>query len=98
MIDWMKYAEIQALKNKGFKKANVAKKLNINRETDYYDVFVYADPSCQNVVTSAKVAETSKLIGGLERKKEYYIKVDCFVQKETTLVSKASAAVKFKTK
>lgn len=65
---------------------------------DYYDVFVYADPSCQNIVTSAKVAETRKLIGGLERKKEYYIKVDCFVQKEATLVSKASAAVKVKVK
>ena len=33
MIDWMKYAEIQTLKRKGFKKARVAKMLNINRET-----------------------------------------------------------------
>ncbi len=33
MIDWMKYAEIQTLKRKGFKKARVAKMLHINRET-----------------------------------------------------------------
>ena len=33
MIDWMKYAEIQTLKRKGFKKAHVAKMLGINRET-----------------------------------------------------------------
>ena len=33
MIEWMKYAEIQVLKQKGFKKARVAKMLNINRET-----------------------------------------------------------------
>ena len=39
MIDWMKYAEIQMLKNKGFKKARVAKMLSINRETvkKYWD-------------------------------------------------------------
>ena len=33
MIDWMKYAEIQTLKRKGFKKARVTKMLHINRET-----------------------------------------------------------------
>jgi len=33
MIDWMKYAEIQTLKRKGFKKTHVAKMLHINRET-----------------------------------------------------------------
>jgi len=33
MIEWMKYAEIQVLKQKGFKKARVAKMLHINRET-----------------------------------------------------------------
>lgn len=40
MIGWMKYAEIQTLKNKGFKKANVAKKLKLNRETvaKYWDM------------------------------------------------------------
>ena len=39
MIDWMKYAEIQTLKRKGFKKACVAKMLHINRETvtKYWD-------------------------------------------------------------
>ena len=39
MIDWMKYAEIQTLKRKGFKKARVAKMLHINRETvtKYWD-------------------------------------------------------------
>ena len=39
MIDWMKYAEIQVLKQKGFKKARVAKMLHINRETvaKYWD-------------------------------------------------------------
>lgn len=33
MIDWIMYADIQALKRKGFKKARVAKKLGIHRET-----------------------------------------------------------------
>ena len=33
MIDWMKYAEIQVFKRKGFKKTQVAKMLGINRET-----------------------------------------------------------------
>ena len=39
MIDWMKYAEIQTLKRKGFKKARVAKMLSLNRETvtKYWD-------------------------------------------------------------
>ncbi len=40
MIDWMKYAEIQRLKRKGFRKSNVAKILELNRETvaKYWDM------------------------------------------------------------
>lgn len=40
MVDWMKYAKIQELKREGFKKANVAKKLKLNRETvsKYWDM------------------------------------------------------------
>ncbi len=89
----------QKVKAKGKKgKILVKWKEPISGTPDYYDVFVYADPSCQQVLTSAKVKETSKVIGGLEKGKTYYVKVDCFVQKEATLVSKASAAVKVKTK
>jgi transposase len=40
MVDWIMYAEIQNLKRQGFKKARVAKKLGINRETvtKYWDM------------------------------------------------------------
>ncbi len=40
MVDWSMYAEIQKLKNKGFKKAQAARKLNLNRETvtKYWDM------------------------------------------------------------
>ena len=40
MIDWIMYAEIHNLKRQGFKKARVAKKLGINRETvaKYWDM------------------------------------------------------------
>ena len=40
MVDWSMYAEIQRLKNKGFKKAQTAKQLGLNRETvtKYWDM------------------------------------------------------------
>lgn len=40
MIDWSMYAEIQKLKNKGFKKAQTARQLDLNRETvtKYWDM------------------------------------------------------------
>ena len=40
MVDWSMYAEIQRLKNKGFKKAQAARKLDLNRETvtKYWDM------------------------------------------------------------
>lgn len=40
MVDWSMYAEIQRLKNKGFKKAQAARKLGLNRETvtKYWDI------------------------------------------------------------
>ena len=40
MIDWIMYAKIQDLKRQKYKKARVAKKLRINRETvtKYWDM------------------------------------------------------------
>ena len=40
MVDWSMYAEIQRLKNKGFKKAQTARQLGLNRETvtKYWDM------------------------------------------------------------
>ena len=40
MVDWNMYAEIQRMKNKGFKKAQTARKLGLNRETvtKYWDM------------------------------------------------------------
>ena len=40
MVDWKMYSEIQRLKNKGLKKTQTARKLDINRETvmKYWDM------------------------------------------------------------
>lgn len=46
MVDWMNYSEIQELKRRGLKKTQVARHLNLNRET----VTVYWDMAPQEYV------------------------------------------------
>jgi transposase len=62
MVDWMNYSEIQELKRRGLKKTQVARHLNLNRET----VTVYWDMAPQEYATR------------LENTKERTKKASCY--------------------
>lgn len=56
MIDWMIYTKIDELKNNGLKKTQVARRLNINRET----VSTYWDMSPSEYAAKEETSKTRR--------------------------------------